>query len=95
MKYRIGLIVALFGIMLLGTSTTVLAQDDRMTEEQAGLAWKARFPEALAREGSCRMRPPGDTTAFPDCANATGDLCLLALPLCAGVCPRFARRQDT
>lgn len=35
MKYRIGLIVALFGIMLLGTSTTVLAQDDRMTEEQA------------------------------------------------------------
>ena len=74
---------------------TLRAENLGMTEEQAGLAWKARFPEALAREGSCRMRPPGDTTSFPDCANATGDLCLLALPLCAGVCPRFARRQDT
>ncbi len=71
------------------------AENLGMTEEQAGRVWQSRFPATLAREGSCRLRPPGDTTAFPDCASAAGDLCLLALPLCEGVCKRFSRQQGS
>jgi hypothetical protein len=70
------------------------AENLGLTEEQAGRAWKARFPATLAREGYCRDRPGGDTRTFPECDNAAGDLCLLALPACAGVCSRFARRRE-
>ncbi len=70
------------------------AENLGMTEEQAQAAWTARFPAALAREAYCRKRGPGDTTSFPDCPSAAGDLCLLALPACAGVCARFDRRRD-
>lgn len=64
-----------------------------LSEEQAGRVWQDRFPETLARQGSCRDYIPGDTTAFPDCGNAAGELCLLALPACPGRCRRFLKRQ--
>ena len=64
-----------------------------LTEEQAGRAWKNRFPDTLARQGTCRDYQAGDTTSFPDCANAAGELCLLALPACPGRCRRFMKRQ--
>lgn len=35
MKYRTGLIAALFGLLLLGSNTVVFAQEEQMTEEQA------------------------------------------------------------
>ncbi|MEL7638284.1 MAG: hypothetical protein AAGU21_01450 [Solidesulfovibrio sp.] len=73
---------------------TLRAEQLGLSEEEAGRVWQARFPATLAREGYCRDRPAGDTRAFLDCDKAAGDLCLLALPACDGVCPRFARRQD-
>ncbi|UJX40276.1 hypothetical protein K9F62_16450 [Desulfovibrio sp. JY] len=71
----------------------VRAEAMGLTEEQAGRVWRSRFPETLTREGSCRDYLPGDTTSFPDCANAAGELCLLALPACPGRCRRFFKRQ--
>ncbi len=64
-----------------------------LTEEEAGRTWEAAFPATLAKEGNCQDYLPGDTTSFPDCAHAAGELCLLALPVCAGRCFRFLSRQ--
>ena len=60
-----------------------------LPDEQAQALWEARFPATLAKEGNCQDYLPGDTTSFPDCAHAVGDLCLLAFPLCPGRCPRY------
>lgn len=62
-----------------------------LTEDQAARLWEARFPAILAREGDCRDYLPGGTNSFPDCRHADGELCLLAFPVCAGRCSRFAR----
>ena len=63
-----------------------------LTDEQAEALWQARFPATLAKEGNCQDYLPDDTTSFPDCVHAAGDLCLLALPLCPGRCPRYLTR---
>jgi len=63
-----------------------------LTDEQAQVLWQARFPATLAKEGNCQDYLPDDTTSFPDCVHAAGDLCLLALPLCPGRCPRYLTR---
>ncbi|MGD9609392.1 MAG: hypothetical protein AB7U59_08295 [Desulfovibrionaceae bacterium] len=62
-----------------------------LPEERAARLWEARFPATLAREGDCRDYLPGDTQAFPDCRHASGDLCLLAFPVCPGRCARYGR----
>ncbi len=70
------------------------AENLSLTEEQAARLWEARFPALVAKEGNCQDYLPGDTNSFPDCANAAGDLCLLALPVCPGRCARFLQRSD-
>jgi hypothetical protein len=62
-----------------------------LSEDQAASLWAARFPATLAREGDCRDYLPGDRQGFPDCRQASGDLCLLAFPFCTGRCARYAR----
>lgn len=69
------------------------AENMGLSEEQAGRLWQARFPATLAKEGNCQDYLPGDTTSFPDCLHAAGDLCLLAFPVCPGRCFRFLKRQ--
>jgi len=65
-----------------------------LPDAQAGRAWQACFPAILAKEGNCQDYLPGDTTSFPDCAHAAGELCLLTLPVCPGRCFRMLRHQD-
>ena len=65
-----------------------------LSEEQAGKLWQTRFPTTLAKQETCRGYRPGDTTSFPDCANAAGELCLLALPICPGRCQRYLRHHE-
>jgi hypothetical protein len=60
-----------------------------LSEEQAASLWQARFPATLAKEGNCQDYLPGDTISFPDCRNASGELCLLAFPPCPGRCLRY------
>lgn len=66
-----------------------------LTDEQAEKLWQARFPATLAKEGNCQAYLPGDTTSFPDCVHAAGDLCLLAFPSCPGRCPRYLTRRGS
>lgn len=66
-----------------------------LSDEQAEALWQARFPATLAKEGNCQDYLPGDTTSFPDCAHASGDLCLLAFPPCPGRCPRYLSRRGS
>ena len=65
-----------------------------LDEDQAGSIWQSRFPAVLAKEGNCQDYLPGDTTSFPDCGHAAGELCLLAFPICPGRCRRFLKRPD-
>jgi len=71
------------------------AENMGLSEEQAGRLWQARFPATLAKEGNCQDYLPSDTTSFPDCQNASGELCLLALPACPGRCFRFLTCRDS
>lgn len=66
-----------------------------LSEEQAGRAWEARFPEISRRHSDCRDCPPGGTDAFPDCPRLMGDLCLGRLPECEGRCRYFVRAVAT
>ena len=63
-----------------------------LTDEQAEALWQARFPATLAKEGNCQDYLPDDTTSFPDCVHAAGELCLLVFPPCPGRCPRYLTR---
>lgn len=64
-----------------------------LTDVQAEALWQARFPAAMAKEGNCQDYLPDDTTSFPDCVHAAGDLCLLVFPPCPGRCPRYLTRR--
>jgi len=70
------------------------AENMRLDEEQAGRLWEVRFPATLAKEGNCQDYLPGDTTSFPDCLHAAGEVCLLAFPVCPGRCFHFLMHQD-
>lgn len=72
----------------------VRAENMGLGEEQAARAWRAMFPDTLAKEGNCQDYLPDDTESFPDCGNASEELCLLAFPVCPGRCRRFLPRRE-
>lgn len=71
------------------------AENLSLNEERAARLWEARFPATLAREGNCQDYLPGGTQSFPDCRHVSGDLCLVAFPVCTGRCARYARGESS
>ena len=60
-----------------------------LAEHTAAAIWKKRFQNFQGQETSCQDRKPNDKKDIPGCDHAMGELCLLALPACAGQCERF------
>jgi hypothetical protein len=72
-----------------------------LDDEKASHIWERRLEAMIRRGAQCEDFEliPGDVEAEEApaiaCAHVHGDLCLLALPRCSGVCAYFISRRDS
>lgn len=57
-------------------------------DKTAGAIWEKRFKEMIEAGPTC-PRLGGQGESFMDCTWLAGDICLLELPECSGICRRF------
>ena len=60
-----------------------------LSAEQAAQMWRQRFASLDAAETVCADYAFAEGGGSLECAFARGDICLLALPRCGGVCRFF------
>ncbi len=63
-------------------------------ESAASGLWQRRFERLAGAAPACPEFQPSRGDDLPGCVFAQEGLCLLALPLCEGQCPRFAVRPS-
>ena len=61
-----------------------------LEEQKAYEIWRRKLSQSLAQDCHCQDYLGGDNENFLGCAYAYGDICLKALPICPGRCPRFS-----
>jgi|MTBAKSStandDraft_1061840.scaffolds.fasta_scaffold00103_97 hypothetical protein len=63
-----------------------------LEESSASGLWQRRFERLAGAEPRCPEFQSSRDDELPGCVFAQEGLCLLALPLCEGQCPRFVAR---
>lgn len=63
-----------------------------LNESAASSLWQRRFERLAGAEPGCERFQSSRDDDLPGCVFAAEGLCLLALPLCEGQCPRFEAR---
>jgi hypothetical protein len=72
-----------------------LAQADNfdLSDGRTVAIWEQRFEKLAAKNPDCELFAPAPGQDFPRCAHFDGELCLMRLPVCPGVCRNYARTE--
>lgn len=73
-----------------------LERAERFGVDEAGLPGllHRRFERLTSEDVDCPHHVPGEDETPPQCRLLSGELCLLSLPACGGVCRHFAPREN-
>ncbi|MFW5734203.1 MAG: hypothetical protein ACOCWR_03995 [Oceanidesulfovibrio sp.] len=72
-----------------------------LDDEQASHIWERRLEAMIRRGAQCRefelLSGDVDAEEMPAiaCRHVFGELCMLRLPRCGGICPCYISRRDT